>query len=246
MKLWGFFYAKGTNSLEERSQPVATSSFVASHALSKSVSRLMWQKLEMLFPVPWKKELQLLRLTASTWHSLWHLQHRWSCSKEEFVFLSIHGKNKSTNPAAAVTAFLSLSFFAGQQLFYCFLRLSFCSLSYDWNATLADFKKYVFPWHTMLGSTSWESLKDKKHSQNMIHVAVYNLGQIFFLFSFFLFSPQQLHFTVDLGICFNKMDNPWEITTLSPLHFGNYFKFPLRFPWGFSYPFLFILTQHVL
>lgn len=43
----------------------------------------------------------------------------------------------------------------------------------------------------------------------MIHVAIYNLGQHFFLlFIFFLFPPEQLHFTVDLGICFNKMDNP--------------------------------------
>lgn len=35
------------------------------------------------------------------------------------------------------------------------------------------------------------------------------------------------------------MDNAWQITSLSPLHSSNSFRFPLRFPWGFSYLFFF-------
>lgn len=84
----------------------------------------------------------------------------------------------------------------------------------------------------MLGSTSWVSLKDKAFIEYILsHVAIYNLGEFSLLVVGFF--PQQLHFTVDKGICFKRMDNPWPIINLSSLHSGNYFKFPLRFPWVF-------------
>lgn len=161
MRLWGIFVQKGQTALKKGHSHWQLNQFAASHTLSKSVSRLVWQKAGDSVPLFLGKR--------SSHYSSSPLQpdtHYDTCSRDEVaprrnVFLSIHRKNKNTNPAAAVTAFLSLSFLEGQQLFYTFLRLRFCSLLYDWNATLANFKKYVFQWHTMLGSTSWTSLKEK-------------------------------------------------------------------------------------
>lgn len=57
--------------------------------------------------VPWKEELPLLQLTASTWHSLWYLQQRWSCSKKECF--SFHPQEKQKHkPSSSCYCFLVL------------------------------------------------------------------------------------------------------------------------------------------
>lgn len=97
-----FFCTKGMNSLEERSQAVATSSFSASHAPSKSVSRLVWKKPGDTFYLSlWKR--------SSNYSSSW-LQldtHYDICNRGEvavrrrFVFLSIHRKKQMHKPSSS-------------------------------------------------------------------------------------------------------------------------------------------------
>lgn len=106
----GGFCAKGMNSLEERSQSVATQSFAAS----------LWGKVFLCWSdrsqrcclsVPWKEELQLLQFTASTWHSFWHLQQRWNCSKKECGVFPYPQKKQNHKPSSSCYCFLVLELF---------------------------------------------------------------------------------------------------------------------------------------
>lgn len=50
MRLWGIFVQKEQTALKKGHSHWQLNQFAASHTLSKSVSRLVWQKLEILFP----------------------------------------------------------------------------------------------------------------------------------------------------------------------------------------------------